>query len=144
MKPRIAVVGAGSFGQNHCRVVAESERATLTAIVDIDPARAAEAAARHQTLALADYRELPGMVDAAVIAAPTTMHAEIGCHLLDAGIDVLVEKPIAIDLASADRLIAAAGRGNRILQVGHLERFNPAVVALEQRATLPFSSRFTA
>ena len=137
MKPRIAVIGAGAFGQNHCRVVAESERATLAAIVDTDPARAAEAAARHQTAALNDYRELPGKIDAAIVAAPTTLHAEIGCHLLDAGIDVLVEKPIAIDLAEADRLIESAARGGRILQVGHLERFNPAVFALEQRATLP-------
>ena len=137
MKPRIAVIGAGAFGQNHCRVVAESERATLAAIVDLDSARGADAAARHQTQALTDYRDLPGRIDAAVIAAPTTLHAEIGCHLLDAGIDVLVEKPIAVTLAEADRLIDSAARGGRILQVGHLERFNPAVVALEQRSTLP-------
>ena len=68
---------------------------------------------------------------------PPPLHAEIGCYLLDAGIDVLVEKPIATDLASADRLIDAAARAGRILQVGHLERFNPAVLALEQRVTLP-------
>ena len=101
------------------------------------PARAQEAAARYQTAALTDARDLPGKIDAAIIAAPTTLHAEIGCHLLDAGIDVLVEKPIASDLASADRLIETATRRGRILQVGHLERFNPAVLALEQRATLP-------
>lgn len=136
-QPRIAVIGAGAFGQNHCRVVHESERAHLAAIVDIDSSRASEAAARHHTLALTDFRELPGQIDAAIIAAPTTVHAEIGCYLLDAGIDVLVEKPIAIDLESADRLIASAGRGGRVLQVGHLERFNPAVLALEQRVTLP-------
>jgi predicted dehydrogenase len=136
-QPRVAVIGAGAFGQNHCRVVHESTRAQLAAIVDSDGARAAEAAARYQTVALTDARDLPGKVDAAIVAAPTTVHAEIGCHLLDAGIDLLVEKPIAIDLASADRLIASAGRGGRILQVGHLERFNPAVLALEQRLTLP-------
>src|SRR3954451_16656236 len=140
--PRVAVIGAGAFGQNHCRVVHESERAQLADIVDIDPARAQETAARYQTLALSDARKLTGKIgsskiDAAVIAAPTTLHAEIGCHLLDAGIDVLVEKPIAVDLAEADRLIDSATRGGRILQVGHLERFNPAVVALEQRSTLP-------
>ena len=118
-------------------MVHESTRAQLAAIVDSDGARAAEAAARYQTVALTDARDLPGKVDAAIVAAPTTVHAEIGCHLLDAGIDLLVEKPIAIDLASADRLIASAGRGGRILQVGHLERFNPAVLALEQRLTLP-------
>src|SRR5450631_1172448 len=136
-QPRVAVIGAGAFGQNHCRVVHESSRAQLAAIVDSDAARAQEAAARYQTAAFTDYRDLPGKIDAAVIAAPTTVHAEIGCHLLAAGVDVLVEKPIAIDLASADGLIAAAAQAGRILQVGHLERFNPAVLALEQRVTLP-------
>jgi predicted dehydrogenase len=136
-QPRVAVIGAGAFGQNHCRVVHESVRAQLAAIVDTDAARAAEAAARYQTVALTDAHELPGKIDAAIIAAPTTVHADIGCYLLAAGIDVLVEKPIAIDLAAADRLVEAAGRAGRILQVGHLERFNPAVLALEQRVTLP-------
>jgi predicted dehydrogenase len=136
-QPRIAVIGAGAFGQNHCRVVHESQRAQLAAIVDTDPAHAHEAAARYQTIALTDVRDLPGKIDAAIIAAPTTVHADIGCYLLDAGIDVLVEKPIATDLASAGRLIDAAARAGRILQVGHLERFNPAVLALEQRVTLP-------
>ncbi len=126
-KIKIAVIGAGQFGQNHCRVVRQSSRAELTAVVDIDPARAD----------MSDYRELEGRVDAAVVAAPTSAHAEIGCWLLDHGIDVLVEKPIAPDLESADRLIAAAAGGTRILQVGHLERFNPAVIALENRVTLP-------
>ncbi len=136
-QPRVAVIGAGAFGQNHCRVVHESDRAQLTAIVDTDPARAAEAAARYGAVALTDARELAGQVDAAIIAAPTTVHSEIGCLLLEAGIDVLVEKPIAPDLAAADRLIEAAARHGRILQVGHLERFNPAVIALEERASLP-------
>ena len=135
--PRVAVIGAGAFGQNHCRVVHESGRAELAAIVDTDRARAEETAARYGTIALSEARELAGRVDAAIVAAPTTVHAEVGCLLLDAGIDVLVEKPVAIDLAEADRLIAAADRHGRILQVGHLERFNPAVIALEARATLP-------
>jgi predicted dehydrogenase len=136
-QPRVAVIGAGAFGHNHCRVVHESARAQLAAIVDTDAARAHEAAARYQTAALTDARDLPGKIDAAILAAPTTVHADIGCYLLDAGIDLLVEKPIASDLASADRLIASAARAGRILQVGHLERFNPAVLALEQRVTLP-------
>ena len=136
-QPRVAVIGAGAFGQNHCRVVHESERAQLAAIVDTDATRATELAARYATAPLTDYRDLPGRIDAAVIAAPTTLHSEIGCFLLEAGIDVLVEKPIASGLAEADRLVAAATRAGRILQVGHLERFNPAVIALEQRATLP-------
>jgi len=124
---RIAVIGAGQFGQNHCRVVRQSPRAGLAAVVDLDPTRAS----------VSDYRELAGKVEAAIVSTPTSAHAEIGCWLLEHGIDVLVEKPIAPDLESADRLIAAADRHGRILQVGHLERFNPAVIALEARVTLP-------
>jgi predicted dehydrogenase len=126
-KIRIAVVGAGQFGQNHCRVVRQSARAELAAIVDTDPSRAP----------ITDFRELEGKVDAAIVAVPTTGHADVGCWLLEHGIDVLVEKPIAPDIESADHLIDAAERSSRILQVGHLERFNPAVLALESRTTLP-------
>ena len=104
MKTRIAVVGAGTFGQNHCRVVRESERAELTAVVDLDPARGT----------ITDYRELPGKVDGAIVSAPTTVHEEIASFLLANGIDVLVEKPIAVDLAEADRMIAAAETHGRI------------------------------
>src|SRR5579862_7529461 len=124
---KVAVVGAGQFGQNHCRIVGQSARAELTAVVDTDPARAA----------IADFRDLAGRVDAAIVATPTSAHAEVGCWLLEHGIDVLVEKPIAPDLASADRMLAAAERYGRVLQVGHLERFNPAVIALESRVALP-------
>jgi predicted dehydrogenase len=80
---------------------------------------------------------LAGLVDAAVVAVPTLAHEEVAISLLESGIDVLVEKPIAPDLESAGRIIATAERGGRILQVGHLERFNPAVVELERRATIP-------
>ena len=132
---RVAVIGAGSFGKNHVRVVRESSRAELAYVVDADPARAREFAGEAN--AAADYRDVIGQVDAAILAVPTVLHAEIGCALLDAGIDVLVEKPIAPTLEAADRLVDAAERKGRILQVGHLERFNPAVMALEQAATLP-------
>src|SRR6516225_9367568 len=111
---RLAVIGAGQFGKNHCRVVRESQRAELVAVVDIDPARAHAAAAEYGCEAISDYRELAGRVDAAVVAAPTSVHAEIGCWLFQAGIDALVEKPIAPDLASADRLIDAAEACGRI------------------------------
>ena len=134
---RVAVVGAGQFGRNHCRVVHQSPRAVLSAVVDPDPARAAEAASAYGARALATVDGLAEMADAAIVSAPTTVHAEIGCRLLEAGLDVLVEKPVADDLAGAERLAAAAARSGRILQVGHLERFNPAVEALAARATLP-------
>ncbi|MGA2714195.1 MAG: Gfo/Idh/MocA family oxidoreductase [Bryobacteraceae bacterium] len=133
---RLAVIGVGSFGKNHVRVVRESSRAELRVVVDADIARAREQAG-PDIPATADYRDVIGKVDAAILAVPTIKHAEIGCALLEAGIDVLVEKPIAPTLAEADRLIDAAERNSRILQVGHLERFNPAVIALEQAATLP-------
>jgi len=136
-RTRLAVVGCGQFGRNHCRVGKESERAELVAVVDIDAARAAEAASLYGGQAFATAGELPGRVDAAVVAVPTTTHEEVACSLMAAGIDVLVEKPIAPDLATAARMVECAARHGRVLQVGHLERFNPAVVELEHRATLP-------
>ena len=136
-KPRLAVVGAGQFGKNHCRVIHESERAELVAVVDIDATRAAEVASLYGGLPLTDYRELGGRADAAVVAAPTSAHEQIGCFLVDAGIDVLVEKPLTPDVESADRLVRTAEKSGRVLQVGHLERFNPAVSELEKRVTLP-------
>jgi predicted dehydrogenase len=134
---RLAVIGAGQFGRNHCRAVHESTRAQLCAVVDSDAERAGEVAARYGAEALTDAGQLAGKVDAAIVAAPTSVHEEIGCMLAEAGIDILVEKPITPDLASAGRLIETAERHGRILQVGHIERFNPAVVELERRATLP-------
>jgi predicted dehydrogenase len=136
-KHRLAVIGAGQFGKNHCRVVHESGRAQLCAVVDTDAARAAESAALYQAEPLADAGALAGKVDAAIVAVPTTAHEAVALALIEAGIDVLVEKPIAADLEAAGRLVAAAARHGRILQVGHLERFNPAVIELEKRATLP-------
>src|SRR5580765_6223501 len=136
-KPRVAVVGVGEFGRNHVRVVSQSPRADLIAVVDTNPARAAEIAAANTCLPFTDPRELAGKVDAAIVAVPTSAHADVACALLESGIDVLVEKPIAPDLPAADRLIHAAESHARILQVGHLERFNPAVIALEKIARQP-------
>jgi predicted dehydrogenase len=129
-KIRVAVVGAGDFGRNHVRVYRELKDAELTGIVDADPARAAEVAKEFSTEALPDIDSLAGRVDAASVAVPTIEHARVGCRLLELGIDVLVEKPMAASLADADQLLSAATRGNRILQVGHLERFNPGIVAV--------------
>jgi predicted dehydrogenase len=139
MQPRIrvAIVGAGEFGRNHVRVAKQSPRAELVAVVDSNAARASEIAAANGCAAFTDARELAGKADAAIVAVPTSVHAEVGCTLLEAGIDVLVEKPMAPDLASADRLIQAADANHHILQVGHLERFNPAVTALEKAVRLP-------
>jgi predicted dehydrogenase len=132
---RTAVIGAGAFGKNHVRTVRENPRAELKFVVDSKLSNAEERAG--DAAATANYADVIGKVDAAIVAVPTIAHCEIGCRLLEAGIDVLVEKPIAPTLAEADRLVDAAARRGRILQCGHLERFNPAVIALEERATLP-------
>jgi predicted dehydrogenase len=136
-KIRVAVVGVGDFGRNHVRVWREIPEAELVGVVDADAGRAARVAAEFGTRVLDGLDELAGRVDAVCLAVPTVEHARIGCRLLEQGIDLLVEKPMAASLAEADALLAAAQRGGRILQVGHLERFNPAVVAAEGIVTRP-------
>jgi predicted dehydrogenase len=136
-RPRLAVVGAGVFGENHLRVISQCAEAELTAVVDADPQKAWQAARRYGCQALSHWSELAGKVDAAIVATPTLTHAEVGCGLLGAGMHVLVEKPIAADMAEAEALCEAAKSNGRVLQVGHLERFNPAVLALGRVVTLP-------
>src|SRR5260370_930049 len=105
---RTAVIGAGSFGRHHLRILSKSAHAQLAGVVDVDPARAAAAASEYGCPVYATLAELAGKVDSAVVAVPTSAHADVGCALLENGIDVLVEKPIAVDLASAQRLVAPA------------------------------------
>ena len=132
-----AVIGAGAFGRNHLRILNQSPNARLTGVFDIDPGRAAAAAAEYGCRVFLSLEEVTRNAEAEIVATPTSSHAEAGCTLLDAGLDVLIEKPIAPDRASAERLIAAAESRDRILQVGHLERFNPAVQALGKMITVP-------
>jgi predicted dehydrogenase len=134
---RTAVIGAGSFGRHHLRILSQSPGAELAGVVDSDAQRAAAGAAQYGCPAYASIAELAAKVDAAVVAVPTSAHADVGCALLESGIDVLIEKPIAPDLASARHLVDTASRKGRILQVGHLERHNPAVAALKKMMTLP-------
>ena len=136
-KPRIAVVGAGAFGRNHLRVIHESAHAELAGVADIEEARAREAAAPYNCTVLSSLEEIARRADAAVVATPTVTHAEIGSRLIELGLDVLVEKPIAHDTEAARELITSARRHGRILQVGHLERFNPAVIALQPAIRQP-------
>lgn len=136
-KIRVAVVGAGDFGRNHVRVYREMENAHLAGVVDTNPARAQAVAAEFGTQVLPGIEALAGQVDAVSLAVPTVEHARIGCALLAQGIDVLVEKPMAASLGEADDLIAAAAKHKRVLQVGHLERFNPAVVAAKAVVSEP-------
>jgi predicted dehydrogenase len=134
---RVAVVGVGDFGRNHVRVYRELPRVELAGIVDINAERAKAVAAEFGVQVFPDVAALAGRVDAASLAVPTIEHARVGCRLLEQGIDLLVEKPIAASLEEADALIASAKRGGRILQVGHLERFNPAIVAAQKIITRP-------
>jgi predicted dehydrogenase len=130
-KIRVAVVGTGEFGRNHARVYCELESVELVGVFDVDGTRTAVVGKEFQTNVFGALEQLRGAVDAATVAVPTTGHANVGCRLMEMGIDVLVEKPIASTLEEADRLLAVAQRTGRILQVGHVERFNPAVLAVE-------------
>ncbi len=130
-KIRVGVVGVGALGQHHARAYASLSQVELVGIVDSLPGRAAEIGAPLGAGIFTDYRDLFGKVDAVSIATPTTTHAAIGEDFLDEGVHVLVEKPISGTIDSAERLVAAARRNGRVLQVGHLERFNPAVRALK-------------
>ncbi len=135
---RMAVVGAGEFGKNHVRVWQQIEGAELAGIVDTSATRAAKIAEEFGTRILPDLDALAKEgVTAVSLAVPTKDHARIGCQLLDAGIDVLVEKPMAASLDEADKLIVAAARARRILQIGHVERFNPAVAAAQKIVQRP-------
>jgi predicted dehydrogenase len=134
---RAAVIGVGSFGRNHARVMSQLEGVELAAIVDTDWARGQSLGQQYGCPAYSDVGAIVGTVDAAVVASPTETHADLAGRLLEAGIDVLVEKPIANTSASGERLAQLAEKRGRILQVGHLERFNPAVLALEQALTVP-------
>ncbi|MDR3721383.1 MAG: Gfo/Idh/MocA family oxidoreductase [Candidatus Acidoferrales bacterium] len=135
---RVAVVGAGEFGRNHVRVWRELDGVELAGVVDTNADRAAKIAAEFGTQVIRDLDALVAQrVNAVSLAVPTKEHAKIGCQLLDAGLDVLVEKPMAASLEEADRLIVSAARSGRILQVGHVERFNPAVVAAKKIVLRP-------
>jgi len=140
----VAVAGAGVFGRNHLRVMRELETAgggvALVAAVDPDTTRAADAAKQYGIPVFASIDELLQAdlkLDAACVAVPTVKHHEVAAALLDAGLDLLVEKPLAANVEEADDLIARAERGARILQTGHLERFNPAVLAVEPKLKRP-------
>jgi predicted dehydrogenase len=141
---RVAVAGAGAFGKNHLRVYRELEAAglgvALVAAVEPDSARAAETASRYAIPVFSTVDELLAAdlkIDAATVAVPTVHHHAVASALLDAGLDLLIEKPLAATLAEADDLVGRADKGKRILQPGHLERFNPAVLAIQPQLRRP-------
>ncbi len=125
---RVGVVGTGSLGRHHVRILSDLPGVELVGIFDIDPQVAAAVAGEFGVPIFDSLAELTSQVEAAVVAVPTQDHAEVGCRLLEAGVHVLMEKPIAPSLAEADRLVAAAG--DAVLAVGHVEFYNPAVEQL--------------
>jgi predicted dehydrogenase len=126
-----AVIGVGYLGKFHAEKYATSEKARLVGVVDVDRQRANEIGASVGAPAFSDYRQMFGQVQCVSIAVPTRYHYRVARDFIDAGVDVLVEKPMTADIAEARELVAAAESKGVIMQVGHLERFNPAIRRLE-------------
>jgi predicted dehydrogenase len=136
-KLRVGVVGVGHIGSNHARIYADLPMAEFVAIYDIDRARGNEIAAKYNAKAADSLDEFAGLIDAASIATPTNAHFSIARHLLSGGKHLLIEKPITEKTSDARELARLAAEKGLVLQVGHVERFNPVLSALEQRLTHP-------
>jgi predicted dehydrogenase len=134
---RVGVVGVGYLGRFHAQKYATQPEVALVAIVDTNVTRAAEIAAECHTTALMDYREIFGQVDCVSIAVPTQFHYDVARDFLSHGIDVLVEKPMTVTAVEGRALVELAAQRQRILQVGHLERFNSALRSLSGILTSP-------
>lgn len=137
---RTAVIGVGHLGAQHARLhatLAAEGLCSFSEVCDLDEDRARAIAAERNVESTSDWRSLIGKVDAVSLAVPTESHCQIACGLLEKGIHVLVEKPISRSLEEADRMIAAGKKGSAILQVGHAERFSPALVALRPHVRNP-------
>ncbi len=140
MHLRTAVIGVGHLGRQHARIhsaLAAEGLSSFTYVCDLNEQTARSIGEERGVSWTADWHELMGRVDAVSLAVPTESHCEIACPLLEAGIHVLVEKPISRTLAEAEQMIAAARKSGAVLQVGHLERFNPALVALRPHVRNP-------
>jgi len=131
-KIRVGVIGVGRLGQHHARLYADSPNADLVGVVDTDRSRAGKIARSYSTQALFDHRMLLGRVDAVSVAVPTTIHHEIARDFLNNGVHVLVEKPITATVPQARELVDLARKKKLVLQVGHVERFNAAIVRLQE------------
>lgn len=136
-KIKAAVIGVGYLGRLHAEKYSQIEEVELVGVMDIHPERAAEVAEQTKCRAFKTYEELFGLVDAVSVVTPTESHLKVGKDFLDRGKHVLIEKPIAVDTREAEELISTAEKAGVVLQVGHLERFNAAVVALEGRLGNP-------
>ncbi|MBV5317949.1 MAG: Gfo/Idh/MocA family oxidoreductase [Desulfobulbaceae bacterium] len=136
-KVKVGVIGVGYLGRFHAQKYAAMEDVELVGVADASPDRAKLVADECATRAFTDYRELIMQVDAVSIAVPTSLHHAVAKYCLQHSVDVMVEKPITTTLTEADDLIELARKQQRILQVGHLERFNPAVLAMQPQLTHP-------
>lgn len=134
---RVGVIGVGYLGRFHAQKYIAQPGAALVGVVDTDPARATQVAAECRTEAFIDYRDLFGRVDCVSIAVPTQFHGVVAREFLTRGIDVLVEKPLTATVAEGRELVELAARNGLVLQVGHLERFNPALRSLRDILTAP-------
>ena len=136
-KVRVGVIGVGYLGQFHAEKYARMPDVDLVGVVDAEPARLAQVANKLGTRAFREPAELLGKVDAVTIAVPTILHHEIAQQFLAERIHVLLEKPMTVTLAQADDIIGLADRNGVVLQIGHIERFNPAVIAVKERMKSP-------
>ena len=134
---RVGVIGAGHLGTIHARLLRSIDDVELVGVADPCPAARDRAAAAFETTAFEDHRQLIGKIDAAVIAAPTEHHYWIGMELAEAGVHLLVEKPLAMTVAEAEALVQATRQRQLVLQVGHVERFNPAFTAAASQVRRP-------
>ncbi len=130
MTTRIGVVGTGYLGRLHARVLTEMPEAQVAGFVDSNDTVAFDVASSLGLHRFESVAELAAAVDCAVVATPTTTHFDVACDLMEAGCDVLVEKPIAAEVEQGRRLVDIAKKKNRVLQVGHVERYNPAITAV--------------
>ena len=150
---RIGVVGAGHLGKHHVRLLADDPQAELVAVAEIDERQRLAIAEKHSVRTVADYRTLVGLVDAVTVVVPTGLHREVAGFFLENGVDVLVEKPLTASVPEGAELCELARRHSRILQVGHVERFNSALRSIaglglvpryiEAHRLAPFSFRST-
>lgn len=138
-KIRVGVIGVGHLGQHHARIYAGMKDVELAGICDINPVRAKKLAKKYRSTAYSDYKEIFGRIDCASVVVPTELHYQVAKNCLLNGISVLIEKPITKTVAEAEELLSLAKERGLILQVGHIERFNAAVTALDE---IPGSVRF--
>ena len=136
-KIKVGVFGVGALGQHHARIYAQLPETELVGLYDVDVTRAAQLAQQHGCRAFGSVAELAAAVEAASVVVPTHLHHAIALDLMDRGLHLLVEKPIASTTAEAEAMVGKARENGVILQVGHVERFNPVLAFLEQHARAP-------